>query len=72
MSEINTLLILSWDKNKGEYISSDKVEKYEVEVCINNQSFPDKKTRLLGTAQVSKKKRGIFVPEEKRAGGDIK
>ena len=31
-----------------------------------------KQTRLLGTVEVSKKIRGVFVPEEKRAGGAIK
>ena len=31
-----------------------------------------KQTRLLGTVEVSKKIRCVFVPEEKRDGGDIK
>ena len=43
----------------------------EKHVSINSHSL-EKQTRLLGTAQVSKKRRGIFVTEETRYGGDIK
>ena len=37
---------------------------------ITNQSL--KKNRLLGSAHVSKKRRGLFVPQEKTDGGSIK
>ena len=43
----------------------------ENNASINNQSLK-KQTRLLGTAKVSKKTRGDFVPEEKRDGGAMK
>ena len=65
MSELNISLIIEGDRNKGEYISSDQVVKYEGEACINDQEVHEKKTRWLGTAQLSKKRR-IFLPEEKR------
>ena len=55
MSELNILRIISGDKNKGEYISSEKVVKYEGEACINNQTLPEKKTRWSGNAQAYKK-----------------
>ena len=48
------------------------MEKYDIEAYMNNQASPEKKTGWLGTAQVSKKRRGIFVPEEKRVGKYIK
>ena len=57
-----------------------KVIKYQVSMWQNmkdnhssmtNQSLT-KKTSLLGNVHISKKKRGIFVPEEKRTGEDIK
>ena len=35
MSELNISLILSGDKNKGEYISSENLVKYEVEARTN-------------------------------------
>ena len=38
---------------------------------IINQSL-EKQTKLVGTVQVSKKKRGIFVPEEESYGQGIK
>ena len=44
MSELNIFLLITGENNKGEYISSNKVVKYEVEDCINEQALPDKKT----------------------------
>ena len=66
MSELKIFMIISVHKDKGEYISSEQVEKYEGESYINDQSVPEKQTRLLGTSQISKKRRGIFVTEDKR------
>ena len=45
MFELNISLIFAGDKNKGEYISSEQVVKYEGEVCINDQAVQDKKNR---------------------------
>ena len=47
VSELNTFPILSGDKNKGEYISSYQVEKYEGEACINKKSVPDKRNKVV-------------------------
>ena len=38
---------------------------------MTNKS-PTKQTRLLGTVYVSNKRRGVFVPEEKRSDEAIK
>ena len=43
MSELNISLILAGYKNKGEYISSKQVVKYEGEACINDQAVYEKK-----------------------------
>ena len=42
MSEINILLILELDKNKGEYTLREQLGKYEGEVCINGQALLEK------------------------------
>ena len=60
MSEINILLILTGDNNKGEYTPSDQVGKYQGLACINAQKLPVKQTRLLGTEHVSNKRRSFL------------
>ena len=45
MSELNISLIIAGDNNKGEYISSEQVVKYEGEACINDQAVHDQKNR---------------------------
>ena len=42
MSELNIFLLFTGDNNKGEYISSYQVVKYELESCINDKSVHDK------------------------------
>ena len=37
-------MLLEEDSNKGQYISSDQVSKYEVQACINDQAVPNKKS----------------------------
>ena len=71
MSELNISLITPGENNKGEYISSEQVGKYESEAYINDKAVSEKQIRWLGIAQVSKKRR-IFLPEEKRVAKDIK
>ena len=44
-SEPNISPILSRDSNKGKYISSEQMDKYEREAFINDQAVPAKKTR---------------------------
>ena len=48
MSELNIYTIILGDKNKGEYISSEELDKYEVELCINEQSVPYKINQFIG------------------------
>ena len=43
MSDFNISSLLSGENNKGGYISSEQVEKYEGEACINDQPVPEKK-----------------------------
>ena len=47
MSELKILPLLVGDNNKGEYISSEKLEKDEGEACINEQSVPDKTNHIV-------------------------
>ena len=47
MSEINISLLFAGDNNKGEYISSEQVVKYEGEACINDQSVHDKTNQVV-------------------------
>ena len=47
MSELKISLLFAGDKNKGEYISSDKVVKYEGETCINDQAVHDKTNQVV-------------------------
>ena len=70
VSKLNILMLLPGYKNKGEYISSQHVGKYEGEVCINYQEVPEK-PRWSGTAQVPNKIRR-FLPEEKMVANAIK
>ena len=71
MSKINTYPLLSGTRIK---VSKYKVIRWrnmkEKHESMTNQSLTKK--RLLCTAQVSKKRRVFFVPEDKSAGGDIK
>ena len=48
MCELNILLILAVYNNKGEYVSSEQLEKYEGEALINYQSVPDKNNQVVG------------------------
>ena len=68
MSEINTLPILAVDKNKGDYISSEKMAKYEWESWINDQEVPDRTNQFVRGCKTLQKNKRFFVPEEKRAG----
>ena len=63
VSEFNIFTLLSGYNDKCEYISNEQVDKDEGEACINDLLVPDQKNILLGTAQFSKKIRGVFVPE---------
>ena len=47
MSEFNIFLIFAGDKNKGEYISSEQVVKYEGEACINDQVVHNKTNKVV-------------------------
>ena len=51
MSELNISMFLAGDNNKGEYISIKKVDRDEVESCINDNSLSDLKN-MVGTAHV--------------------
>ena len=59
------MLIFSGDKNKGEYISSEQVVKYEVYACINDQALNDKTNQVVRDSTGIQEKKN-FLPEEKR------
>ena len=60
MSELKIFLLLTGNNIKDEYISSDQVEKYEVEVCINNQAVSEKKHVVRDCTGLQEKK-NIFI-----------
>ena len=47
MYELNISLLITGDRNKGEYIYSDKVVKYKGEACINDQAVHDKTNQVV-------------------------
>ena len=47
MSELNTPLIITGDKNKDDYISSDQVVNYEGKACINDQAVHNKTDQVV-------------------------
>ena len=65
MSELNISLIFVGDKNKGEYISSEQVVKYEVEACINYQAVNDKTNQLVRGCTCIQEKNNIFYLKRK-------
>ena len=71
-SELNISPIISGDNNKGEYISSEQVDKYEGEACINDQAVPDQKNTWLGTERIYNKRRFVFKPEDQMVSEAIK
>ena len=72
MSELKISPLLVGDNNKGEYISSEKLEKDEGEACINEQSVPDKTNHIVRDCIFSQLNKRSFLLEEKSDGEDIK
>ena len=60
MSELNISLILVGDKNKGEYISSEQVGKYQGEACINDQAVPYKTNQVIRDCIGLQEKKKMF------------
>ena len=65
MYELNILLIFAGDKNKGEYISSEQMVKYEGGACINDQALHDKTNQVVRDCTYIQEKNNIFYLKRK-------
>ena len=65
MSELNISMLISGYKNKGDYISSYQVVKYEGEACINDQAVHDKTNQVVRDCTCIQEKKKIFYLNKK-------
>ena len=60
MYELNISLLIVGDNNKGEYIYSEQVVKYEGEACINDQDVHDKTKNVVRDCKGIQEKKNIL------------
>ena len=60
VSELKILMLLKGNNNKGEYISSDQVVKYEGEACIKYQAVHEKTNQVVRNCAGIQEKKNIF------------
>ena len=60
MSELNISLLIAGDKNKGEYIPSDQLVKYEGEAFINDQAVHEKTNQVVRDCTGIQEKKNIL------------
>ena len=65
MSELNISLIVSGDKNKGGYISSNQVVNYEGEAYINEQAVYYKTNQVVRDCTGIQENKNIFYLKRK-------
>ena len=65
MYKLNISLIIEGDNNKGEYISSENVLKYEGEARINVQSVHEKINQVVRDCTGIQEKKNIFYLKRK-------